>query len=164
MCRRFKTCRGRTAVVTRQLFFFVIDSTSSMRQVLNRSCRAKRKAHRMCEPQGKSLRPRGAVPKAAAEASAASEAAAREQAAKGGILPTVSSVSINNILKFDMRLGASSFLSRNDVRERACLSLFIQIFERVDVERIRRPAARRFQIDDVEAYRMRNGQHFARIE
>ena len=36
--------------------------------------------------------PREAVPKAAAEASAASEAAAREQAAKGGILPTVSSV------------------------------------------------------------------------
>ena len=135
-----------------------------MRQVLNRSCRAKRKAHRMCEPQGKSLRPRGAVPKAAAEASAASEAAAREQAAKGGILPTVSSVCINNILKFDVRLGASSFLPRDDVRERACLSLFIQIFERVNVERIRRPAADRFQIDDVEAYRMRNGQHFARIE
>ena len=41
---------------------------------------------------GKSLRPRGAVPKAAAEARAASEAAAREQAAEGGILPTVSSV------------------------------------------------------------------------
>ena len=116
----------------------------------------------MCGPQGKSLRPRGAVPKAAAEASAASEAAAREQAAKGGILPTVSSVCI--ILKFDVRLGASSFLPRDDVRDRDGFSLFIQIFERVDIERIRRPAADRFQIDDVEAYRMRNGQHFARIE
>ena len=104
------SCRNPTAV------FFAIDSTSPIRQVLNRSCRAERKAHRMCEPQGKSLRPRGAVPKAAAEASAASEAAAREQAAKSGILPTVSSVCINNILKFDVRLGAGSFLSRNDVR------------------------------------------------
>ena len=45
-------------------------------------------------------------------------------------------------------------LPRDDVREWSSLPLFVQILERVNVERIRRPTARRFQIDDVEAHRM----------